>query len=46
MLTLAAVLFLLSILIIFFAGLMLAAKLAVFVLIAYAIYKLVEWLFD
>lgn len=46
MLALAGILFLLSILIVLFAGVVLAVKLAVYALIAYAIYKLIEWLFN
>lgn len=46
MLALAGILFLLSVLIIFFAGIALAIKLAVYALIAYAIYKFVEWMFN
>lgn len=46
MLMLAGILFLLSVFIIFFAGLMLAVKLAFYALIVYAIYKLIEWIFS
>lgn len=46
MLALAGILFLLSILIVLFAGIVLAVKIAVYALIAYAIYKLIEWMLD
>lgn len=46
MLMLAGILFLLSTLIILFAGCMFAVKLVVYALVAYAIYKLVEWMFN
>lgn len=46
MLALAGILFLLSILIVLFAGVVLAVKLAIYALVAYAIYKLIEWIFS
>lgn len=46
MLALAGILFLLSVLIALFAGVVLVAKLVIYALIAYAIYKLIEWMFS
>lgn len=46
MVTLALFLLLLSFFIFLAAGLVLTVKLAIYALVAYALWKLIEWLFD
>lgn len=46
MLTLAGILFLLSVLIVCFLGFILALKILVYLFIAYGIYKIIEWIFN